>query len=197
MVQDEQRHLHALDLAELSLRRRGQLFGFIIAIAFLAVAGFLVSGNHEIAGTVIGSVDLVALTTVFVVGQRAQSSELEPSRSDATDRLIKELQKKSKKTSRERRKIEEAHPARDLATIESSSGKETPQSTPSKDDSNDDAGRQDKFNVDASIENVKAAADDPGSLPRAPKPALTEEDKAIYRRLQQQSDNKGNQQSPT
>lgn len=198
MVQDEQRHLHAVDLAEISLRRRGQLFGFIIAIAFLAVAGFLISGNHDIAGTVIGSVDLVALTTVFVVGQRTQRSEIEPTRSEDTDRLIRELRKNSRKTSRERRQIEASRPAHDLAVA--SSGKESSEGAEDagpKGDSNDDANTQSLPNDDPAPDNGRATADDPRSLSQAQKPPLSDEDRVLYRRFLPRSDDKDDQQRST
>jgi uncharacterized membrane protein len=56
---------------ELAASRRsnvGQLFGFIIALAFLLVSAWLINGGHEVAGVILGSVDLVALVTVFVYG---------------------------------------------------------------------------------------------------------------------------------
>src|SRR6266487_5498875 len=97
MVQEEQRHLHSMDRAQVALSRRGQLFGFIIAISFLVVAGVLVGLGHSVAGTIIGSVDLVGLTTVFVVGQRSQRSALEAGGPSSTDRVIRELRRAQSK----------------------------------------------------------------------------------------------------
>jgi uncharacterized membrane protein len=93
MVQAEQRHLHDMERAEVSLSRRGQLFGFIIAISFLVASAVLVALGYSVAGTIIGSVDLVALTTVFVVGRRSQDNSPGPRQAESTDRLIRELRR--------------------------------------------------------------------------------------------------------
>lgn len=61
---------------ELNQSGRGQTYGLIIALAFLAVAGFLVYTGHDVAGTIIGSIDLVALVAVFVLGKYYQTKEL-------------------------------------------------------------------------------------------------------------------------
>ena len=54
----------------------GQIFGFIIAIvAFLCSFGAICL-DHAVAGTVIGTVDLVALVGVFVYGKTAQRIDL-------------------------------------------------------------------------------------------------------------------------
>lgn len=54
----------------------GQIFGFIIAIvAFLCSFGAIYM-NHPISGTIIGTVDLVALVSVFVYGKTAQRADL-------------------------------------------------------------------------------------------------------------------------
>ncbi len=49
---------------------RGQILAFVLALAFLIVAGALVWHGEALAGTTIGTVDLVALVTVFIVGRR-------------------------------------------------------------------------------------------------------------------------------
>ena len=48
----------------------GLAAGFFVAVLFLVVSAWLVMDGHEVAGTVIGSFDLVALTAVFVLGRR-------------------------------------------------------------------------------------------------------------------------------
>jgi hypothetical protein len=48
------------------LNMAGLVTGFIIALAFLAVSGWLINGDHDAAGVILGSVDLVALVSVFV-----------------------------------------------------------------------------------------------------------------------------------
>jgi len=54
---------------------RGQLFALIIALAFLAVAGFLIYEGHETAGTVLGTVDIAGLTSVFISGSVIKRNE--------------------------------------------------------------------------------------------------------------------------
>lgn len=49
----------------------GLVAGFVVAVLFLAVAAWLIDGGHAIAGVVLGTVDLVALTAVFVLGRRS------------------------------------------------------------------------------------------------------------------------------
>lgn len=55
---------------------RGQMFGFIIALAFLIASFILILKGHGIYGTIIGSIDLVALVTVFVIGRQTQRKHL-------------------------------------------------------------------------------------------------------------------------
>jgi hypothetical protein len=49
---------------------RGMWFAFVIALSFLGVSGWLISGSHDVGGTILGSVDLVALVAVFITGRR-------------------------------------------------------------------------------------------------------------------------------
>jgi len=55
---------------------RGQVFAFIIAILFLAVAGTCIIMGHDAAGGVIGTFDVVAMVTVFITGKVSQRSNL-------------------------------------------------------------------------------------------------------------------------
>lgn len=56
-------------------RERGQILAFILALVVIAAAFFLILFNHAIAGTILGSLDLVALATVFIIGQRSMDPE--------------------------------------------------------------------------------------------------------------------------
>ena len=56
---------------------RGQIFGFIIAIVAFLCSFASIAMNHAAAGTIIGTVDLVALVGVFVYGKTAQKSSLQ------------------------------------------------------------------------------------------------------------------------
>jgi uncharacterized membrane protein len=49
---------------------RGQIFGLVIGLFGLAAATVCVVSGHGTAGTIIGTVDLVALVSVFVIGKR-------------------------------------------------------------------------------------------------------------------------------
>lgn len=62
MAQKEQRFRHFTTYI-------GQIFGLIIAISFLSASTYLVSTGHDVAGGVLGTVDIVALVTVFVAGR--------------------------------------------------------------------------------------------------------------------------------
>ena len=57
---------------QLRQSERGQLFGLVVALSFLIAAFVLVALGHGLYGTIIGSIDLVALVTVFVIGRREQ-----------------------------------------------------------------------------------------------------------------------------
>jgi uncharacterized membrane protein len=76
MAKKDQEHLHAMERGELALYRRGQLFGLIVALSFLCAATILILANHDTAGTIVGSTDLVALVAVFVLGKRSGSDSI-------------------------------------------------------------------------------------------------------------------------
>jgi len=48
----------------------GLIFGFTITLAFLAASVYLIAGGKQIAGTIIGTLDLVSLVSVFVIGTK-------------------------------------------------------------------------------------------------------------------------------
>lgn len=56
------------DKGEISRSNRGLAAGFITALSFLG-AVYLIHGGHDTAGTIIGSVDIVGLVSVFVIGR--------------------------------------------------------------------------------------------------------------------------------
>jgi len=49
--------------------------GFIIAILFLGVSAGLIAADRQVAGVILGSVDLTALVGVFVFGRIDQRRE--------------------------------------------------------------------------------------------------------------------------
>ncbi len=77
----EEQGRHRRDLEKLVVRGGGRranaglALGFLIAVLFLAVATTLVVKGHGTAGIVFGSVDIVGLVAVFVVGRVDQRRE--------------------------------------------------------------------------------------------------------------------------
>ena len=53
----------------------GPALGFIIVLAFLGVAGWLISAGFGIEGTVLGSVDIASLAAVFAIGKQLNRTE--------------------------------------------------------------------------------------------------------------------------
>ncbi|MDI9364060.1 MAG: DUF2335 domain-containing protein [Flavobacterium sp.] len=60
---------------EIRQSKSGQLYGFIIAMAFLIVSGFLIYSGHDVSGTIIGTIDLVALVGVFALGKLTKKED--------------------------------------------------------------------------------------------------------------------------
>lgn len=60
-----------LDRQEVYLAWAGLISAFIIALSFLGVSAWLISTGNQISGAILGTVDLVALTTVFVTRRPA------------------------------------------------------------------------------------------------------------------------------
>lgn len=56
---------------------RGQILGFIVALVCLFLSFIAIMQGHEIAGTIIGSIDLVSLVAVFVLGTQSQRRSLQ------------------------------------------------------------------------------------------------------------------------
>lgn len=52
---------------------RGQLLAFTIALSFLFAAVLLVLNGYPVSGTIIGTVDIVALVSVFIYGNYSQN----------------------------------------------------------------------------------------------------------------------------
>jgi uncharacterized membrane protein len=79
MAEEQARHRQSLErtVIEGGSRRAnlGLWLGFILSIVVLALSAALIVNGYEVAGTVIGSIDLVSLATVFVVGRIDQRKE--------------------------------------------------------------------------------------------------------------------------
>ncbi|WP_366518195.1 DUF2335 domain-containing protein [uncultured Mucilaginibacter sp.] len=55
----------------------GQNYAFIIAMFVFAGSMFLIYLGHEVSGGILGSVDLVSLVTVFILGRFYQANNLQ------------------------------------------------------------------------------------------------------------------------
>jgi hypothetical protein len=55
--------------------RSGLTAGLVVSLSFLFVSAGLVYTGHDTAGTIIGTIDLVALTGVFVFGSLIRRNE--------------------------------------------------------------------------------------------------------------------------
>jgi uncharacterized membrane protein len=53
----------------------GLVFGFIIAVAFLSGAVYLTVKGYPIPGTLLGTLDIVSLVSVFVIGTKSKQKE--------------------------------------------------------------------------------------------------------------------------
>lgn len=75
MAEAEQAHRHRMDQKIFTHEARrswgGLAMGGVIALSFFAGSVYLVATGEAVAGTILGTVDLVALVTVFVLGRRA------------------------------------------------------------------------------------------------------------------------------
>lgn len=85
LAEKEQEHRHYVEKKALNghvnLDRRGQYLGFSVATFALGCATFLIANDYVISGTIIGSLDIVALVGVFVYGRHVSNK----SESDSQD----------------------------------------------------------------------------------------------------------------
>lgn len=52
---------------------RGMTYAYRICLAFLIISAILVLQGYELAGTLIGTVDLIGIVTAFILGRRNQN----------------------------------------------------------------------------------------------------------------------------
>ncbi|MDP8929869.1 MAG: DUF2335 domain-containing protein [Actinomycetota bacterium] len=77
----EEQAQHRQDLERVVVQggsRRANLglwLGFLISVAVLGMSGALIFAGHDVAGATLGSVDIVGLAAVFVVGRLGQQRE--------------------------------------------------------------------------------------------------------------------------
>ncbi len=70
MAESSLAYRQAMDRGHSKRSSTGLAAGFMIAVLFMAAAAWLINGGSETAGVILGSIDLVALTAVFVLGHR-------------------------------------------------------------------------------------------------------------------------------
>src|SRR5690606_21522030 len=79
MARKQAEHRQRLEglVVEGNLKRQavGQWLAAAIAVLFMMAAAFLVYSGHPVSGTLLGTVDLVALVTVFITGKANQGRE--------------------------------------------------------------------------------------------------------------------------
>jgi uncharacterized membrane protein len=79
MAEDQARHRQGLERTAVDGGSRrswwGLFLGFGISVIVIGASVLLVLKGHTVAGTVLGSVDLVSLAAVFVIGQSGQRRE--------------------------------------------------------------------------------------------------------------------------
>jgi uncharacterized membrane protein len=64
--------------ANIAAEKLGMYTAVVVVLFFLAAAVGLIVSGHETSGTIIGSIDIVALATVFVVGRFTDRNNEEP-----------------------------------------------------------------------------------------------------------------------
>jgi hypothetical protein len=74
----QERHIIWLDRQETYLAWAGIFGAFTITLAFLIVSAWVISIGHEVGGTILGTVDLVALSTVFITRRAIQLGSKTP-----------------------------------------------------------------------------------------------------------------------
>lgn len=65
--QDQENKLVNARIAE---AKRGHYTGFFIAIAFLVSSVYLIRSGHELAGGILGTIDILALVVAFINGRK-------------------------------------------------------------------------------------------------------------------------------
>jgi len=80
MAEQQQKHRHDLERTvihgNVKSEKRGQYMGLIVSVVGLGVATYLAAIGKEITGGILGSLDIVSLASVFVIGKRMQKKEL-------------------------------------------------------------------------------------------------------------------------
>jgi uncharacterized membrane protein len=79
MAEDQAKHRQEIEKVAVKGGSRrswwGLWLGFTISMVVLGLSAGLILAGYQVAGSVLGSVDLVSLATVFVIGQSEQRRE--------------------------------------------------------------------------------------------------------------------------
>lgn len=70
-IEVEQRHRIFMEQSDQRLAWAGLASGLTVTMSFLVATVHLVTSGHEIPGTILGTVDLIALTALFITRSRA------------------------------------------------------------------------------------------------------------------------------
>jgi len=72
MAVDQSTHRRQLETTVVNSQTKqsgnGQIFGFIIAMVIILISGFLIYTGHDTAGSILGTVDIIGLVSIFVIG---------------------------------------------------------------------------------------------------------------------------------
>jgi uncharacterized membrane protein len=81
MAKDQSAHRMDLEKSTIKEQQRqgsnGQIYGLIIGVLGLLIAGVCAYTGHDAVGGIIGGIDLVGLVGIFVLGKYKQSKDLE------------------------------------------------------------------------------------------------------------------------
>ncbi|MGX5854527.1 DUF2335 domain-containing protein [Dyadobacter jiangsuensis] len=79
MAEKEGDHRRSIDKAVIdksfSIKFRGQIFGFLIALTTMAIGGWSIHEGHEISGSIFGIGGVATLAAVFVTGRLGKKSD--------------------------------------------------------------------------------------------------------------------------
>ena len=70
VIEKELDRVDALDNREVDLNGRTLNYGIVVTLAFLAACVYLISDGHEVEGTILGVIFIVALMAIFISGRK-------------------------------------------------------------------------------------------------------------------------------
>lgn len=79
LVMAEKQAEHRMEIEKKAVARQqrqadwGMTFAFLICLTFIIISGIIILQGHDVAGTLLGTIDLIGLATVFILGKRYQN----------------------------------------------------------------------------------------------------------------------------